>query len=193
MVENSKTLKTVQVLSKIAKILSKVVFVCCIVGFCGCVVGIISLALGVETVKIGDVSIKSIIKNESGLSVESLYCIMIVGMILCAGEGVLSEFAAHYFAREYSDGTPFTFGGAKELFRLGILGVCIPLGTQTICAIVVAVFKASFSDISSLNLDGSMQFTLGVMFIIGSLLCKLGAETIADGNGGNAKSGEKNA
>lgn len=190
MVENSKTLKIVQTLSKIAKILSKIVFISCIVGFCGCIVGMISLALGVETIKIGDVSIKSIIKDASGLSVESLYCIMVVGMILCAGEGVLSGFAAHYFTREYTDGTPFTFGGAKELLRLGILGICIPLGTQTICAIVVAVFKASFTDISPLSFDGSMSFTLGVMLILGSLLCKLGAEARHEASAG---AGENNA
>lgn len=170
------TLKTVQTLSNIGKILSKIVFIFCIVGVSGAAMGLISLALGIEAVKIGGVTFKSILQNEAGVSTETLYCTMIVAIILCAGEGVVSKFAEHYFSRELKDGTPFTFGGSKELLRLGILEICIPFGTLLICEIIYAIFKAAFSDILPFNLDCSGSISLGVMFIIGSLLCKLGAE-----------------
>ena len=65
--------------------------------------------------------------------------ILIAG--ICAGEAVLSKFAEHYFKRELADGTPFNLGGAKELMRLGIFTICIPIGTQIIAEIVYAVME----------------------------------------------------
>lgn len=172
-----KTLQTIQVLSKVGKILSKIIFICCIVGFCACAVGILSLAAGTETLKLGGVTIKGLIKEQSGYSAGTLYAIMAVGMILCAGEAVLSRFAVHYFKRELDDGTPFCLAGAKELLRLGILAVCIPLGSQILAEIVHAVFSQMLTDVAPLRLDSAGSVSIGVMFIVMSLLCKYGAES----------------
>ena len=186
-----KTLKIIQTVYKIGKILSKIMFIICIVGFCGGAVGILSLAVGAETIKIGGVTIKSILKTEANVSAETVYCAMVIAMILCAGEAVVAKFAEHYFAREQKDGTPFNFGGAKELLRLGILEICIPFGTYVISGIVYAVFKAAFSDIMPLDLNYAGSLGLGVMLIIVSLLCKLGAENAENaGNARNAISAE---
>ena len=121
----TKTLHAIQVLSKIGKIFSKIVMICCIVGFGLCIAGLFGVAAGGEILKLGGVTIKGIIGNTAGLSEGTLYAAMAVGMILCACEAVLAGFAAHYFGRELADGTPFTFGSAKELLRLGILAICM--------------------------------------------------------------------
>ena len=84
------TLKTIQTLAKIGKVFSKIIFVCCIVGFCGCIVGIVSLALGAETFKLGGVTIHSMIENEAGLNLPTLYASMAVGLRFCAAEAVSS-------------------------------------------------------------------------------------------------------
>ena len=85
---------------------------------------------------------------------------------ICAGVDV----------REFTDGTPFTLGGAKELMRLGILTICIPLGTQIIAEIVYAVMEQTMQGVTPLQLDNTGSVTLGIMFIVMSLICRYGAE-----------------
>ena len=109
-------------------------------------------------------------------NISTAYAAMAAGMILCAGEAVLAKFAEHYFKRELADGTPFDLGGAKELMRLGILAICIPIGTQIIAEIVYAVMEQTLRGVAPLQLDHSGSVALGVMFIVMSLGCRYGAE-----------------
>ena len=74
------------------------------------------------------------------------------------------------------DGTPFNLGGAKELMRLGTLTICIPLGTQIIAEIVYAVMEQTMQGVAPLQLDNTGPVTLGIMFIVMSLICCYGAE-----------------
>ena len=171
-----KTLKTIQTLAKIGKVFSKIIFVCCVVGFCGCIVGIVSLALGAETFKLGGVTIHSMIENEAGLNLPTLYASMAVGLLFCAAEAVLCKFAEAYFKHELADGDPFTLLGAKELLRLGILTIVIPLGTVIVCSIGVAIADNFFPEIEKLSFDGYASVGLGIMMIVASLLCRYGAE-----------------
>lgn len=131
-----KSLKTIQILAKIAKILCKIIFVCCIVAFCCCVVGIFSLILGVEYLKIGGVSLGNILHTEANVSIGTLYTTMAIGMILSAGEYVLAKFSEAYFSKEIADGTPFSISGSKELFKLGILCIVISLGALIVAEII---------------------------------------------------------
>lgn len=172
-----KTLNTIQKLSKIGKVLSKIMFIFCIVGFCGCIVGILSMALGAPTLKIGGVTLESILNTEAEVTVGTVYAAMAAGMILCAGEAVLAKFAEHYFKRELDDGTPFSLGGAKEMQRLGIMTICLPIGTQIVAEIVHAVMEQTMQDVAPLRLDNAGSVALGIMFIVMSLLCRYGAET----------------
>lgn len=169
-----KTLNTIQKLSKIGKVLSRIMFIFCIVGFCGCIVGIVSMALGVETLKFGGVTLESILDTE--VAVGTVYAAMAAGMILCAGEAVLAKFAEHYFQRELADGTPFSLSGAKELMRLGILTISLPIGTQIVAEIVHAVMEQTLQGIAPLRLDHAGSAALGVMFLVMSLICRYGAE-----------------
>ena len=170
------TLKTIQTLAKIGKIISKIIYVCCIVGFCGCIVGIVSLALGAETFKLGGVTVHSMIENESGMNMPALYASMAVGLLFCAAEAVLCRFAEIYFKNELADGNPFTLRGAKELMRLGILTIAIPLGTGIVCSIGVAVADNIYPGIDKLSIGEFSSVGLGVMMIVLSLFCRYGAE-----------------
>ena len=170
------TLKTIQTLAKIGKVFSKIIFVCCIVGFCGCIVGIVSLALGAETFKLGGVTIHSMIENEAGLNLPTLYASMAVGLLFCAAEAVLCKFAEAYFKHELANGDPFTLRGAKELLRLGILTIVIPLGTVIVCSIGVSIADNMVPGIDKLSIGEFSSMGLGVMMIVLSLFCRYGAE-----------------
>ena len=172
-----KTLNIIQKLSKIGKVLSKIMFIFCVIGFCGCIVGILSMVLGVPTLKIGGVTLESILNTEAEVTVGTVYAAMAAGMILCAGEAVLAKFAEHYFKHELADGTPFTLAGAKEMQRLGILTICLPIGTQIVAEIIYAVMEQTMQGVAPLRLDSAGSVALGVMFIVPSLICRYGAES----------------
>ena len=179
-----KTLKILQTLSKIGKIVSKVVFILCIVGGAGCIVGIISLALipvGFEGIRIGGMTIHGLIEKETGASLMSCFAAMSAGVVFCSGEAVLAKFAERYFANELEAETPFTFDGAKELIRLGVLTICIPIAAGIIAGIVYAIFKAVSNDVSDFDMHGSLSLGLGIMMLIAGLLCRHGAEISEQG------------
>ena len=171
-----KTLITIQTLAKIGKAFSKIIYVCCIVGFCGCIVGIVSLAIGAETFKLGGVTVHSMIENKAGMNLPTLYASMAVGLLFCASEAVLCKFAEIYFKNELADGNPFTLRGAKELMRLGILTVAIPLGTVIICSIGVSIADNVYPGIDKLSIGEFSSVGLGIMMIVLSLFCRYGAE-----------------
>ena len=184
-----KTLKTIQVLAKIGKIISKIVFICSIVGFCLCVLGIVSLAAGGTLIKIGGVTVRGLIENNAGIPLHELYASMIVGVFICAAEAVLSKFAGIYFKNELEAGTPFTLEGAKELMRLGILAVAIPLGTAIVCSIIIGVMNVFFPGVDKISVNGFSSVGIGIMMIVMSLVCRHGTELNSSGaQGGNAES-----
>lgn len=172
-----KTLKIIQTLSGIGKILSKIVFICCIIGAAGCAVGMISIPIADTGIfKIGGLSIYSVIVNRADIDLNSLYPLLIGMMIFCIGQAVTAEFAKRYFQNELVEGTPFTLNGAKELLRLGILTICVPLGALISAQIISSIVAEFIGSKMAFNPDGGDSVALGVMFIFSSLLCQYGAE-----------------
>lgn len=179
-----KTLNAIQVLAKIGKVLSTVIFICSVVGIVGCVVGILCIPFADSGVlKIGGVTVYGLVVNKAGIRLESLYPVLVGGMIVCAAEGITAKFAERYFAHEIAAGTPFTESGAKELMRLGIITVCVPLGAVIAAQIVSAVMAAFMGCENGLDLSGGGSVEIGVMLIIMSLFCRYGAELGKKENG----------
>lgn len=171
-----KTLNAIQTLCKIGKIFSKIINVCCIVGFCGCGVGVVALLIGGNAIKLGGVTLHSILQTEAGTSVGTVLAAIIVGLILCVGEFFLSRMSYRYFENELKVGTPFTFDGAKELLRLGISAVWIPIVSLVSAQVAHEIIEQFAENVEPMSLDGYDSVAIGVMFIFISLLCKYGAE-----------------
>ena len=176
--EESKSLQTIQNLNKLGKVLSKIVFICCLVGAIGCIIGIASVALiGTdEVLKIGGVSIRGLIEKEADMNITTLYVAMFVWMVVCISEAVISKTAEHYFSNELAAGTPFTFEGAKEMLRLGIIVIAVPLGTTFACAVGVGIVSALVEGVDKIEISNDVSVTLGIMFIVMSVIFRYGAE-----------------
>lgn len=172
----TKTLRTIQKISKVGKILSTIAFIFNLIGAIGCAAGIIALAVVPHNLRVGDLTLHTIIEKHADISFGTCYAAMAVGLILCAGSAVLAKFAKRYFANELEAGTPFTFAGAKELIRLGILTLCIPVGTTMIAGIVYEVMANVFSNVEKMHFSNSISIGLGIMFIITGIICRYGAE-----------------
>lgn len=169
-----KTLKTIQVLCRMGQILSKVVFILCTIGAAGCLFGILGVVTGDAILRVGGESMEKFFADR-GISYGTVCASMTVGAILCAGEAVLARFAELYFRREQRAGTPFTHAGAKELLRLGILAIAIPLGAQMLAEIAHSVFTSLMPAVAPLSLDSSAPVAGGVAMLLMSLLCTYGA------------------
>ena len=172
-----KTLNTLQVLAKIGRILSMITFIVSIVCGAFCIAGIFDLLIfPTGGIRLFGLTIRGLMEKNADVELPTVYAAMTCGIFLCAGEAVTAKFAERYFANELKAGTPFTLDGAKELMRLGILAVCISVGTTILAAIVCALFKLASKDVSELNIGNGASVGIGVMLIVGSLLCRHGAE-----------------
>lgn len=172
-----KSLNIIQNLAKLGKILSKIIYICCIIGAVGCLVGMVSLPFAdTGIIKIGGMTIYGLIVNRAGIDLNSLYPLMIGAMVVCLGQAVTAKFAERYFYHELTAGTPFTVAGAKELCRLGIYTICIPLGTLILAQIVSGIMVELIGCGEAFKVTGGDSVALGVMFIVMSVLCQYGAE-----------------
>jgi hypothetical protein len=176
-----KSLNTIQKLSKIGKVLSKIAFIFSVIGFCGCIAGLLSLSFGNGSlIKIGGVTLHGLISEEYGYNIKSITATLSGWVIVCGGEAVLAKFAEVYFKNELSAETPFTLSVAKELLRLGILTAAIPTGCAVVGSIVEGIvagfMKVERAAAMDMYFDNKSSIVLGIMFILGSLLCRYGAE-----------------
>lgn len=172
----SKSLQVIQTLSKVGKILCKIVFICSIIGIVGCVVGIVSLALIPEGIVINGKPLQDFIFAEMNLSVNTMYAIMASSIVILICECVICKFSEKYFNNELKAGTPFTFEGAKELLKLGIITVSISIGSLIVSEIVVGIMTTFMPEIDSNVLTGHTSASVGIMFIVLSVIFKYGAE-----------------
>lgn len=176
-----KSLQTIQKFSKIGKILSKMAFIISVISFCGCIAGILSMSLGNGSlIKLGGVTLHKLISEEYGYNIKSITATLSGWLVVCAGEAVLAKYAEVYFQNELKAETPFTLAGAKKLLRLGILTITVPTGCAVVGSIVEGIItgfmKVEKAAAMDMYFDNEASIVLGIMFILGSLLCRCGAE-----------------
>ncbi|MDO5423645.1 MAG: hypothetical protein Q4F41_07970 [Eubacteriales bacterium] len=186
-----KTLSTIQILFKLGKILSTIAFVCSIVAASLSLVGLVCLAAGAEKVfKIGGVTIHGIVANKGGMTTDQMISAIAVWLVVIAAEAVLAWFAKTYFKRELTAGTPFTQEGAKELTRLGILTIVLPLGANILAAIINGILAEFLSNTWKFDVDNGGLVSLGIMFLVLALVCRYAAELEQEKTGIKQKENE---
>lgn len=153
---------------KVARIVAKVIFILCIIGAAGCIVALFALPL------VG-LALPSVFFEESALYLPTAYLDCVSGLFSCAAEAVLAFLAERYFAKALKAGTPFTFEGAKECLRLGIIYLIASVALSVILGIVAGIsLIVSTGELSSF--DVSVSLSTGLFFIFMSLIFKHGAE-----------------
>lgn len=172
-----KSLRTIRKLSKLGRILSTIVFIFSVIGFAACTVGaVVTACIGANLNGFFADIAKKVSEKEVSVTFEAVLSTLICSAVICAGEAVLSKFAEHYFKRELADGTPFDLGGAAELKRLGLLTILIPIGASTLAFMAHAIMKLVYKDLPDFDYSNGTTIMLGVMMLVGSVLCKYGAE-----------------
>ena len=173
-----KTIDKIQKVYKLGKVLSKICFIFSIVSLCMVVVSLTMFSIfDYNNVEINGKAFALFISEEVSLKVSDVYCSLAAAIVHCAFEIVLSKFAENYFKNELKDGTPFTLKGSKELKRLGILAIVIPIIASLVASIVVAIIDYNLGTQTVIEENNYISIGLGVMMIVMSLVCKYGAET----------------
>lgn len=97
---------------------------------------------------------------------------LIADVVGCAFGGALLWLFHRYLTHELADGTPFTFSGASELRRLGVVTIVLPLVNLCLQAIPYTVYDLSYPN----RMENGASVLLGVALILASLVFRYGAE-----------------
>lgn len=164
----TKTLKTIQTIMKVGRIIAKILLVLFIIGAVLSLIGFLLLIAGVDTL------VGFITEANAEVDIGDCYFNCIWGCISGVANAVLAWLAIKYFNQELSVGTPFTFDGAKELFRLGIINLSVVLGLSVMQTLIYGIIWIYFPTIETSNTEFS--FSAGLLMLILSLVFKHGAE-----------------
>jgi hypothetical protein len=162
----SKSLKTIQTIVKVARVIAKIVMILCIIGVVGSVfaLGATVAANGLDSTGL----LSSVTKGD-------MYFGSITALIACAAEIVLSFLAIKYFDNELAAGTPFTFDGSKELFRLGLINLAVGFGVSLLQVVVSGIIWLYFPEMELVT-EESFSMSTGLFMMFLSLVFKYGAE-----------------
>ena len=173
----SKSLKTLQTISKIGKIISDIIFVCSIIGAVACIIAVSALASS-QNIILEDQSMVDLIES-MGINFVTVIFSCVISIFACIGSAVVAKFASNYFANELEDGTPFTYAGSKELLRLGILATAIPLAISVLTSLIFTITKLFWPMLSEDAIaNESVSIVFGLMLIVMSIVFKHGAEIV---------------
>lgn len=171
----SKSLKTVQSVCKVCKVLAEIAFVLLIVGAvlmlaCGIFIGAGKMDALLDS---GGLVLDDMLQL-SGVTQEYVTAVFICMTIIIVAEAVVAKFINVYFKHELKAGTPFTFEGAKEMLRLGIITIAVPAGASLVATIVFGIMAAGSGLDSEFNFEISLG--MGLVFLALSPLLKHGTE-----------------
>lgn len=165
----SKSLSHVLVVFKVARILAKISFILCIIGGVGSLLGGFMLPVAYK--------LSPALTGFGGLDIYLVYCALVAAVFATAGAAVFAFLSERYFKNVLRAGTPFTAGGARECFRLGIASLIISASVTVATAIVLGVMELfAATGIFDGEISVSFSATTGLFFLFLSMLFKHGAE-----------------
>lgn len=171
----SKSLKTVQTICKVCKVLAEIAFVMFVVIVALMLVAAIFTGTGKMDALLssGALNLDEMLQ-QYGATQEYVTAVLVCMTIIIAAEAVVAKFINVYFKHELKAGTPFTFEGAKEMLRLGIITIAVPAGASLAATIVFGIMAAGSGLDSEFNFEISLG--MGLMFLALSPLLKHGTE-----------------
>lgn len=171
----SKSLKTVQTVCKVCMVLAEIAFVLFVVIVALMLAAAIFTGAGKMDALLssGALALDEMLQ-QYGATQEYVTAVLVCMTIIIAAEAVVAKFINVYFKHELKAGTPFTFEGAKEMLRLGIITIAVPAGASLAATIVFDIMAAGSGLDSEFNFEISLG--MGLMFLALSPLLKHGTE-----------------
>lgn len=165
-------MKSLNVIQKTLRVFKTLAVIDMIVNFVGAACALVALIVFSRWSMTPPAFLAELFRVMDMNDIHQTSAILLADVAACCLDGLLLANAVAYLKAELADGTPFTQTGADKLRRLGVLTIVLPL--VSIC-VRAAVFAAFGQD--ALDVDGNaVSALLGVCLIVGSLVCRYGAE-----------------
>ncbi len=168
------SLIALQRLCRTGKVLSRIFYVLSVVV---AVIATVFLLLILLSSSLHD-KVEKIVSSHSFYNIATLYGLSVVTVVLAIGEAIKAKKAENYFKLELEAGTPFKEELSKKMRGLGLAVIIVPIISYTISHVIYHILSASLSGMAPLELNASGSITLGVMFLVLSLITRYGAETV---------------
>ena len=176
-----KSLKIIQTIAKVLKIICQVLFILGIIGAAGGVLGVLSMGL-VQILQMDEEILQYIGEFDVTLNMPTAYFGCVAGALACVGECVVIKLTQKYLENELKAGTPFTFDGAKELMKVGIISILVSLIGSALVGGVYGIFYLFNPTMAELNFEFGMDIGAGLSMIFLSVIFKYGAQVLTEKN-----------
>lgn len=175
-----RSLRAIQIISKILRVLCIIVFICAIIGTAGCIIALPTLGAVVD-IPFDDTSIREILL-EKGINVDSVYVYISIGLLNCIVVGFLAKWNELFFKREIEDGTPFSLRVVKDMRTTSIINIAVSLGAAIIAGIVIGVCEKAIPGFAKGRVDygNASGITFGIVLLVISLFCQYPVETATE-------------
>ncbi len=164
-----KSLQRVQKAANVLRILAKIGYVFAIVGTIFCVLGAIFCGIFGSNAHVQEWLAK---EGETFVTREYV-CYCVCAAIGCASGIALAYFNLRFYEAELAAGTPFTKPLVKELRKLGLLHILLPIAASIVIAIVSAAMHAKA------DFDIAGGISAGIAYLLLSLPADYGADLAA--------------
>lgn len=166
-------LDIIQTLAKIGRLLSILALIISALSVIGCV---FNFGFSGPVMMYRDIGGTHILRDFLGAPVEitekARFAVFAAMLMIYAAHTAVAFLAVRYFSNELVEGTPFTFYGADEMKRLGLITVTAPLAAKALARIILAFFTdGGLIDIRLV--DGVL--IIGIMLFVMSSICRYGA------------------
>lgn len=164
-----KSLQRVQKAANVLRILAKIGYILTIVGTIFCVLGAIFCGIFGS-----NATVREWLAKEGTTFVTREYvCYCVCAAIGCASGIALAYFNLRFYEAELAAGTPFTKPLVKELRKLGLLHILLPIAASIVVAIVSAAMR------TDVNFDTAGGISAGIAYLLLSLPADYGADLTA--------------
>ena len=170
-----KSLKVIQILSKIAWVICIIVFICAIIGTVGCAIGLIVLPLTKDMV-VQDGKTLAQLLIDRGTNIETAITACAVGLVGCGAGIALSKITELFFKKELALGTPFKAEVVHDMRRLALIHIITSLAVIIVLGIAIAVVKYFNPQLGAFRSYLGGTILLGIFLLILSLFCDYGVE-----------------
>jgi len=170
-----KSLRIIQILSKIAWVICKIIFILCIVGASCCLLSLIILPI-MKDVVIYENTTFTVLLMEKGTDLPTAITAVAIGLGVCGVSIFLAKYTELFFKKELDLGTPFNKVIVRDMRKLALVHVIASLVMIIAIAITVAIVRHFYPDLPKFNdhYGGSIGFAITMLII--SLFCDYGAE-----------------
>lgn len=162
-----KSLERIKKIEKVLYILSKIAFIFSIIGCVGCVIGVISVGIWGKNVEIHNY----LISIGVDYNFDKAICVCLCGVIECGFMIALYSFVKNFYKKSMELYDPFNKTLAKDMKKMGILHIVLPLLASIIIATIIACFG-----IDNFNMSNLSSITLGIVYLIVACILDYGAE-----------------